>query len=72
MTARQPSLESVLTDRQREVLSHVVARGYYQIPRTTTLRKLARELGISTTSLSLILRRAELKIVPAFVELLDE
>lgn len=63
--------DSLLTDRQREVLAHVVRRGYYEIPRSITLRQLAGEIGISTTSLSLILRRAEGKIVQNYVGGLD-
>lgn len=55
-----------LTSRQEEVLLRCVEEGYYEIPRRKTLRALAHELGISATSLSLILRRAEAKLVHAF------
>jgi len=57
----------VLTKRQAELLRFCVARGYYSIPRRATLRRLSGELGISTTSLSLALRRAEGKIILAHV-----
>lgn len=57
-----------LTTRQDELLRHCVERGYYDIPRATTLRHLAAELGISMTSLSLTLRRAESKIVAAYAK----
>lgn len=52
-----------LTARQDELLRFCVSRGYYAIPRRMTLRMLAAELLISTTSLSLALRRAEAKLV---------
>jgi predicted DNA binding protein len=59
---------AVLTARQEELLLHCLGRGYYEIPRRTTLRALAKELGISSASLSLVLRRAEAKVVAAFAE----
>jgi hypothetical protein len=55
-----------LTPRQAELLRHCVDRGYYNIPRRMTLRELGTEIGISATSLSLALRRAEAKIILAF------
>lgn len=55
-----------LTARQAELLRHCVKRGYYSIPRRMTLRELGSEIGISATSLSLALRRAEAKIILAF------
>lgn len=56
----------LLTARQAELLTFCVAKGYYEIPRKVTLRTLAAELGITATSLSLALRRAETKIVCSF------
>lgn len=57
-----------LTRRQGDVLLYCHARGYYAIPRPATLQAIAQELGITATSLSLLLRRAEKKIVDSFVE----
>jgi hypothetical protein len=57
-----------LTPRQAELLQFCVERGYYSIPRRTTLRKLSAQLGISSTSLSLALRRAEAKLMGSRVE----
>jgi hypothetical protein len=54
-----------LTPRQAELLQYCVMRGYYSIPRRASLRRLSGELGISTTSLSIALRRAEGKIILA-------
>lgn len=53
----------LLTPRQHDVVHQCLLRGYYAIPRRTTLRTLAKDLGISTTSLSLLLRRAEARLV---------
>lgn len=49
--------ESTLTDAQREALVAAYQLGYFKIPRETTLRELADELGISDTALSQRLRR---------------
>ncbi len=57
---------AVLTARQQELLLHCFEEGYYEIPRRSTLRLLAKGLGISSASLSLVLRRAEAKVVAAF------
>jgi predicted DNA binding protein len=59
---------AVLTPRQAELLGHCIKRGYYDIPRKATLRTLGAELGITATSLSLALRRAEAKIILAYVD----
>ena len=61
-----PAPAASLTPRQAELLRYCVSRGYCAIPRRATLRRLGQELGISTTSLSLALRRAEAKIVLAY------
>lgn len=55
-----------LTERQDELLRFCVERGYYSIPRRISLQTLTKDLGISTTSLSLALRRAEAKIILAY------
>ena len=63
-----PGVEGpMLTERQDELLRYCVERGYYSIPRGISLEILTKDLGISTTSLSLALRRAEAKIVLAYV-----
>lgn len=48
-----------LTDRQREILAVATRRGYYQYPRATTQRELARELDIAPGTVAEQLRRIE-------------
>jgi predicted DNA binding protein len=48
-----------LSNAQHEVLSLATRRGYYDVPRETTLEELADELGVSAQSLSERLRRAQ-------------
>ncbi|MHB1261418.1 MAG: helix-turn-helix domain-containing protein [Thermoplasmatota archaeon] len=66
LVGRDAHKTAVLTARQEELLLHCYAEGYYEIPRRSTLRSLAKGLGISSASLSLVLRRAEAKVVEAF------
>lgn len=57
-----------LTARQAELLQVCKDRGYYAVPRQATLRDIAADLGISPTALSRALRRAEARILSAYVE----
>lgn len=50
-------LASVLTRPQQETLEAALAAGYFAVPRETTLRELADELGVSDTAASQRLRR---------------
>lgn len=51
--------ETLLTDRQRRVLTVAVERGYYDTPRGCTLTDLAEELDVAKSTLSEVLHRAE-------------
>jgi predicted DNA binding protein len=59
--------ESVVTDRQRDLLETAVERGYYDTPRTCTLTELADHLDIAKSTASERLHRAEGAIIRAFV-----
>lgn len=52
-----------LTDRQYEALRTAYERGYFDIPRRTSLKELAIELDISPSSLSERLRRAQTQLI---------
>lgn len=52
-----------LTDTQRTAVSLAVERGYYEVPRRTTLGELATELGIAQQTVSENLRRGTNKIL---------
>ena len=52
-----------LTDRQREVLEAAVAAGYYHYPRRTSLTELARQQGISKSTLCELLMTIEGKVM---------
>jgi len=55
--------DSLLTDRQREVLSTAVRMGYYSVPRECTLAEVADALAVDKSSVSTTLRRGEAKLV---------
>jgi hypothetical protein len=60
-----------LTNRQCEVLSHAVRRGYYKLDCDITLRELAEELGMARSTLGEHLQRAEQEIMKEVVEDMD-
>jgi hypothetical protein len=57
----------VLTPFQEYVLYKAYEEGRYEYPRKVRLSKLARELNVSTPTLAEVLRRAESKIMDAFI-----
>ncbi|WP_336326560.1 helix-turn-helix domain-containing protein [Halovenus sp. HT40] len=59
--------ESLLTDRQREVLETAVRNGYFSVPRECTLAELAERLDIDKSTASTILRRGEQRLVNWFL-----
>lgn len=57
----------VLTERQWQVVTEAVERGYYEATRRCTLAELAETFDINESSMSKLLRRAENRIVTEFV-----
>lgn len=52
-----------LTNRQQELLELAVDRGYYDVPRATTTKDLADEVGLDDSTVSEHLRRAERNLI---------
>ncbi len=61
------SMDYMITPTQESALIYAYRRGYYRFPRGVSLKKLAEELGMSISSLAELLRKAEAKIVEAFI-----
>lgn len=59
-----------LTDRQRLAIVTAIAQGYYRIPRGTTTKALGQALGISREAFESLLRKAENKLVAAWIPFL--
>lgn len=53
---------TLLTDRQHEVLSIAVERGYYDVPRTATVEDLAAELNCAASTVSVHLQKAHARL----------
>lgn len=62
---RSATLAGRLTARQLEALEVARERGYYDVPRTTSLATVADDLGCSESAASTLLRTAESKLVTA-------
>ena len=57
-----------LTAREREIIYEVYAHGFFDQMRKASLTEIAKNLGISTATLSESLRRTLRKIVRGFLE----
>ena len=60
-------MDYLLTQRQEYALVHAYLRGYYNYPRKVSLKELASELGMAVSTLAELLRRAEAKVIEAFI-----
>lgn len=67
-TTEWHELLSSIPDRQRELLTLASERGYFEIPRQVTLEELADEMGITKTTASNHLRKAEKQIMEFLIE----
>ena len=57
------SWKGVLTNRQREVLTHAIKRGFYNLTRDITLKELAKEMGMARSTYGEHIRRSESEIM---------
>ena len=55
--------ESILTDRQIEVLKHATRKGFYSMYRNVTLKQLADEMNMARSTYGEHIRRAEVEIM---------
>ncbi|MBS3761452.1 MAG: helix-turn-helix domain-containing protein, partial [Halodesulfurarchaeum sp.] len=64
----EPRDSDLLTDRQREVLTAAVQRGYFSVPRNCTLSDLAVQFGADESTLSGVLRRGQERVLTAYLD----
>lgn len=64
--AYRESQVTALTDRQQEVLEIAHENGYYDIPRQTSVREIADEVGCSKSTAANHLRKAEARLVALY------
>jgi predicted DNA binding protein len=58
--------KSMLTNRQEEIIRAAFEKGYYDYPKKTTIKKLAKIFDISPSTLNEILQRGEKKVLRWF------
>jgi predicted DNA binding protein len=66
-SSRDLSSRTGLTAHQVKALEIAFDQGYYDIPQRTTLEQLAPLVGCSKSSLNIVLRRAERKLLAEFL-----
>lgn len=60
--------EDLLTERQERALGRAAALGYFEIPRRIQLGELSERLDMSTSALSELLRRAQARLISAYLD----
>jgi predicted DNA binding protein len=55
-----------LTTHQRSIVQMALEEGYFDYPRRISLRQLAKKAGVSSATVSEVLRRAEKKILSTY------
>ena len=55
--------ETILTERQVEILSHAIRKGFYSMDRNITLKQLADEMQMARSTYGEHIRRAEVEIM---------
>tara|TARA_B100000287_G_scaffold380451_1_gene384171 strand:+ start:131 stop:745 length:615 start_codon:yes stop_codon:yes gene_type:complete len=68
LKSTRSSEEKLLTARQREVFELAFRRGYWTAPREVTLTDLSTELGISKSTLSVMLHSIESKVIDKYYD----
>ena len=64
----EPRDSDLLTDRQRDVLTAAVQRGYFSVPRNCTLSDLAVQCEADESTLSGVLRRGQDRVLTAYLD----
>jgi hypothetical protein len=64
----QAAVDEALTDRQRTALEAAHFAGYFEWPRASTAENVAESLGVTPPTFHQHLRRAESKLLDAFLE----
>jgi len=59
--------DRLLTERQQQLLTAAVERGYYDTPRDCSLTELADALGMAKSTVSETLHRAEERVIKEFI-----
>ena len=61
-------IEPELTKKQKDAISLAIKNGYYNVPRKTSVEKLAKLSNLSFSTFQVHLRKAESKLIPYYFE----
>lgn len=62
------SVHPKITDVQKRAMELAIENGYYEYPRKTELKELAKKMGVCYSTYQSHLRKAERKLIPSFFE----
>tara|TARA_Y100000310_G_scaffold335400_1_gene417368 strand:+ start:574 stop:1224 length:651 start_codon:yes stop_codon:yes gene_type:complete len=65
-----PKVMPKLTDLQKKALELAIKEGYYEVPKNTNLRELARLSKVSLATYQIHLQKAESKVIPDVISFL--
>ncbi|MEC7280321.1 MAG: helix-turn-helix domain-containing protein, partial [Candidatus Thermoplasmatota archaeon] len=68
LTSTRNSGATLLTSRQRQIFDAALREGYYDVPRRTSLSKLAAAMDMAKSTLSAMLQRIESRIMNDMAE----
>lgn len=60
------TLQPTLSPKQKEAMRLAIDRGYYEVPRKTNLKELAKLAKLSFSTFQVHLRKAEMKLIPNY------
>ena len=63
-----PTVDLKLTPRQEEIIEYALNNGYYDIPKKISVDDICSEFGCSKSTISVIMRTAEKKIIENYLE----
>ncbi|MBD3389984.1 winged helix-turn-helix transcriptional regulator [Candidatus Micrarchaeota archaeon] len=66
------SAKEVLAPRQLEVFQNAVDYGYYEVPKKISIEELSEKLGTSPSTVAEHLRKAESKLLPILMKVLQK
>lgn len=66
------SAKEILAPKQIEVFQKAVDYGYYEVPKKISIEELAEKLGLSPSTVAEHLRKAESKLLPIFMKVLQK
>lgn len=67
LSTSQMNLDSVLTEKQEHCLRIAYEKGYYKVPKNITLEELCQLIDCSKSTLSVLMRNAESRIITNYL-----